>query len=95
MAHYQDLKEIVEDLNGKGRSLVVCNDHDKDEFILFRIKERGPRRVLGLFPGKKGRVVYETPALSRGRYGFTSDTDVSRALRELYGDSFEVKPMRV
>ncbi|MBS3151587.1 hypothetical protein J4443_04365 [Candidatus Woesearchaeota archaeon] len=88
--HLQTLKEIVSDLNSRGRSLVIRDEHDKEDFVIIRIRERGPRRFYGLFPGKLGRIIYETPVKSEGRWGKSSDPEINDALRREYGDSFYI-----
>ena len=92
--HLQTLKEIVKILNDEGRDLVLCDDHDKKEFIMLRIKERGPRRFYGLIPGKPERILYETPVKSEGKWGKSRDSEITEALRREYGDSFLVEYLK-
>ena len=43
-----------------------------------------------MFPGKLGRIIYETPVKSEGRWGKSSDPEINDALRREYGDSFYI-----
>ena len=91
--HLQTLREIVNELNEEGRELVLCDEHDKKDIVL-RIRERGPRRFYGLFPGKPEKVLYETYVKSEGRWGRSKDSEITEALRREYGDSFLVEYLR-
>ena len=92
--HLKTLKGIVDELNEKGRELVLCDEHDKKDFIVLRIRERGPRRFYRLFPGKPERILYETPVKSGGMWGRSGDSEITEALRREYGDSFLVEYLR-
>lgn len=89
-SHLQTLKEIVNDLNSKGRDLVVCDEHDDKDFIVLRVRERGPRKFYGLLPGKPERLVYETPVKSEGKWGRSNDPEITKALRHVYGNAFYI-----
>lgn len=93
-SHLQTLKEIVKELNGKGRDLVIRDEHDERDFIVLRVRERGPRRFYGLFRGKPERILYETLVKSEGRWGKSRDSEISEALRREYGDSFYIDYLR-
>jgi len=93
-SHLKVLKKIVEELNSEGRDLVVCDDHDDRDFIVLRIKERGPRRFYGLFRGKPERILYEIPTISEGRWGMSRDPEITEALKREYGDFFYIDLLR-
>ena len=95
--HMQVLESIVKKLNEDGRDLSVHDDHDKEEFVILRIKEGNksvkiPFTKIRLYEFDEGETVYETPVRSNGRYGYTSDKDISFELKEHYQDKFEIFP---
>ena len=92
--HLQTLREIVNDFNNKGRSLVIRDEHSDRDFIVLRVRERGPRRFYGLIPGKPGKIVYETPVKSEGMWGRSNDQEIIEALREVYGDHLYIDFLR-
>lgn len=93
-SHLKTLQKIVNELNERGRELVVCDDHDNREFIMLRIKERGPERFYGLFKGRPEKVLYETPVRSEGKWGRSGDPEITQALRIEYGDSFYIEQLK-
>lgn len=93
-SHLQTLKEIVEELNGQGRNLVLQDEHDERDFIVLRVRERGPRRFYGILRGRPERILYETPVKSEGKWGRSRDPEINEALRREYGDSFYIDYLR-
>jgi hypothetical protein len=99
--HYQVLEEIVDKLNKKGRDLSVHDDHDKEEFVILRIKEgnksiKVPFTNLRLYELEEGKTIYETPcksALAETPYGYTNDKDIEKELKNLYDNNFEIYPL--
>ena len=98
--HYQILEEIVNKLNKTGRDLSVHDDHDKEEFVILRIKEgnksiKVPFTNLSLYELEEGKTIYETPvrsALAKTPYGYTNDKDIEKELKNQYNNNFEVYP---